>query len=196
MFPFSKFPGVDPILGRMLTGEVMGVGATFGEAMLKKPARCRLARRQGHGGDHRENADKRAPSGRDLVTWARSWPPRAAAAIAEPGCGSDQQGQDGRPHIVDMVKAGDPAGVQRWTDRTAIADSRHIHRGAGTGSPTTTMAGCEAATKREPPLAVHALQELHDGDAVRLRSPPPGPSADADGPTRRFPRATIASTIP
>ena len=37
VFPFNKFPGVDPILGPEMrsTGEVMGVGATFGEAMLK-----------------------------------------------------------------------------------------------------------------------------------------------------------------
>ena len=37
MFPFNKFPGVDPILGPEMrsTGEVMGIGRTFGEAMLK-----------------------------------------------------------------------------------------------------------------------------------------------------------------
>ena len=37
VFPFNKFPGVDPILGPEMrsTGEVMGVGRTFGEAMLK-----------------------------------------------------------------------------------------------------------------------------------------------------------------
>ena len=41
VFPFNKFPGVDPILGPEMrsTGEVMGAGRTFGEAMLKKPAR-------------------------------------------------------------------------------------------------------------------------------------------------------------
>src|SRR5678816_2787124 len=37
VFPFNKFPGVDPILGPEMrsTGEVMGVGRSFGEAMLK-----------------------------------------------------------------------------------------------------------------------------------------------------------------
>jgi len=42
VFPFNKFPGVDPLLGPEMksTGEVMGVGTTFGEAFIKKPA-CR-----------------------------------------------------------------------------------------------------------------------------------------------------------
>jgi carbamoyl-phosphate synthase large subunit len=37
VFPFAKFPGVDPILGPEMhsTGEVMGVGETFGEAYAK-----------------------------------------------------------------------------------------------------------------------------------------------------------------
>jgi carbamoyl-phosphate synthase large subunit len=37
VFPFTKFPGVDPILGPEMksTGEVMGVGQTFGEAFVK-----------------------------------------------------------------------------------------------------------------------------------------------------------------
>ncbi len=37
VFPFAKFPGVDPILGPEMksTGEVMGIGDTFGEAYAK-----------------------------------------------------------------------------------------------------------------------------------------------------------------
>ena len=43
VFPFVKFPGVDTILGPEMksTGEVMGVGKTFGEAFVKSPARRR-----------------------------------------------------------------------------------------------------------------------------------------------------------
>ena len=66
VFPFNKFPGVDPILGPEMrsTGEVMGVGRTFGEAMLKSQlgAGSRLPL-QGHGGDHGE--ERRQGAGRE-----------------------------------------------------------------------------------------------------------------------------------
>ena len=76
--------------------------------------------------------------------------------------------KDGRPHIVDMVKAGDIQLVFTTVDetRTAIADSRNIRTAALANRITyyTTMAGCEAATealKHRDDLSVLSLQELH-----------------------------------
>ena len=76
--------------------------------------------------------------------------------------------KDGRPHIGDMVKAGEIQLVFTTVDetRTAIADSRHIRTAALANRVTyyTTMAGSEAATealKHRADLAVKSLQELH-----------------------------------
>ena len=76
--------------------------------------------------------------------------------------------KDGRPHIVDMVKAGEIQLVFTTVDetRTAIADSRHIRQAALAHRITyyTSMAGCEAAVegmKHQDDLVVVSLQELH-----------------------------------
>ena len=76
--------------------------------------------------------------------------------------------KDGRPHIADMVKAGDIQLVFTTVDetRTAIADSRYSRTAALANrvSYYTTMAGCEAATealKHRDDLTVLSLQELH-----------------------------------
>jgi len=93
-----------------------------------------------------------------------------AAAIAEAGLPvkSVNKVKDGRPHIVDMVKAGDIQLVFTTVDetRTAIADSRHIRTAALANRVTyyTTMAGAEAATEamqHQADLTVKSLQELH-----------------------------------
>ena len=76
--------------------------------------------------------------------------------------------KDGRPHIADLIKAGDIQLVYTTVDetRTAIADSRYIRTAALANRITyyTTMAGCEAATealKHEDDLTVMSVQELH-----------------------------------
>jgi carbamoyl-phosphate synthase large subunit len=93
-----------------------------------------------------------------------------AAAIAEAGVPVKvvNKVKDGRPHIVDMVKAGEIQLVFTTVDetRTAIADSRHIRAASLAHRVTyyTTLAGCEAATealKHEAALTVMSLQELH-----------------------------------
>jgi len=177
VFPFNKFPGVDPILGPEMrsTGEVMGVGRSFGEAMLKSQL----------------GAGSRLPAGGTVVITVKdSDKARAvavardlhalgfqllatrgtAAAIAAAGLPvrSANKVKDGRPHIADMVKAGEVQLVFTTVDetRTAIADSRHIRTAALANRVTyyTTMAGCEAATealKHREDLAVMSLQELH-----------------------------------
>jgi len=93
-----------------------------------------------------------------------------AAAISEGGIPvrAVNKVKDGRPHIVDMVKAGEIQLVFTTVDetRTAIADSRHIRQAALANRITyyTSMAGCEAAVegmKHQDDLVVLSLQELH-----------------------------------
>jgi carbamoyl-phosphate synthase large subunit len=177
VFPFNKFPGVDPILGPEMrsTGEVMGAGRTFGEAMLKSQlgAGSRLPR-SGTVCITVKNTDKaRAVAvARDLVALGFNIVATkgTAAAIAEGGVPVTlvNKVKDGRPHIVDMVKAGEIQLVFTTVDetRTAIADSRHIRQVALANRITyyTSMAGCEAATegmKHQDGLVVKSLQELH-----------------------------------
>ena len=177
VFPFNKFPGVDPILGPEMrsTGEVMGVGATFAEAMLKSQlgAGSRLPDK-GTAVITVKNADKaRAVKvAGDLVGLGFQVVATkgTAAAIAEAGLPVRivNKLKDGRPHIVDMLKAGEIQLVFSTVDetRTAIADSRHIRTAALAHRVTyyTTMAGCEAATEamnHQHGLSVRPLQELH-----------------------------------
>jgi carbamoyl-phosphate synthase large subunit len=177
VFPFNKFPGVDPVLGPEMrsTGEVMGVGRSFGEAMLKSQL----------------GAGSRLPArGTVVITVKNSDKPRAvkvaaelvalgfsvaatkgtAAAIAEAGVPVKlvNKVKDGRPHIADMVKAGEVQLVFTTVDetRTAIADSRYIRTAALAHRVTyyTTMAGSEAAVealKHQADLSVVSLQALH-----------------------------------
>ena len=177
VFPFNKFPGVDPILGPEMrsTGEVMGVGRTFGEAMLKSQL----------------GAGSRLPAkGTVVITVKNSDKVRAiqvagalvglgyqvvatkgtAAAIAQAGIAVRvvNKVKDGRPHIADMVKGGEIQLVYTTVDetRTAIADSRYIRTASLAHRVTyyTTMAGAEAATealKHQDDLDVTSLQALH-----------------------------------
>jgi carbamoyl-phosphate synthase large subunit len=177
VFPFNKFPGVDPILGPEMrsTGEVMGVGRTFGEAMLKSQlgAGSRLPSKgtvvisvkDSEHGRAAEVARELDKLGFGIVATRGT-----AAAIAAAGVPVKvvNKIKDGRPHIADMIKAGEIQLVFTTVDetRTAIADSRYIRTAALANRVTyyTTMAGCEAATealKHQADLSVLSLQEMH-----------------------------------
>jgi len=177
VFPFNKFPGVDPILGPEMrsTGEVMGVGRTFGEAMLKSQlgAGSRLPSK-GTVVLTVKDADKArvVKVAADLVALGFQVVATkgTAAAIAEGGVPVKvvNKVKDGRPHIADMIRGGEVQLVFTTVDetRTAIADSRYIRTAALAHRVTyyTTMAGAEAATealKHLEDLAVVSLQELH-----------------------------------
>ena len=177
VFPFNKFPGVDPILGPEMrsTGEVMGTGRSFGEAMLKSQlgAGSRLPERGNVCITVRDGDKPRAVElARELhalgfqIVATRG----TAAAITAGGVPvrTVNKVKDGRPHIVDMLKGGEIQLIFTTVDetRTAIADSRHIRQAAIAQRVTyyTSMAGCEAAVeamKFEPDLAVTSLQALH-----------------------------------
>jgi carbamoyl-phosphate synthase large subunit len=177
VFPFNKFPGVDPVLGPEMrsTGEVMGVGKVFGEALFKS----QLA------------AGSRLPEkGTVLITVKDSDKPRAVGVarmlhdlgypiVATRGTASAIEAagipvrtvnkvKDGRPHIVDMIKNGELALVFTTVDetRTAIADSRSIRIAALANRVPyyTTIAGARAAVeglKHMQSLEVYDLQSLH-----------------------------------
>jgi carbamoyl-phosphate synthase large subunit len=154
---------------------VMGAGMTFGEAMLK--SQLGAGTRQPDRGtvvitvknDDKDRAVKVASDLHDLgfnVVATKG----TAAAIAAAGVPvkTVNKVKDGRPHIADLVKAGEIQLVFSTVDetRTAIADSRYIRTAALANriSYYTTMAGCEAATealKHQDDLTVASLQELH-----------------------------------
>jgi carbamoyl-phosphate synthase large subunit len=177
VFPFVKFPGVDTILGPEMksTGEVMGVGKTFGEAFVKSQmgAGTKLPR-EGNVFLTVKNGDKpRAVKvARDLVAMGfKVFATKGtAAAIAAEGVAVQAINKvtEGRPHIVDMIKNNEIALVINTVEerRNAIADSRAIRTSALLARVTTftTIAGAEAAVegmKYLDKLDVISVQEMH-----------------------------------
>ncbi|MBS0389543.1 MAG: carbamoyl-phosphate synthase large subunit [Proteobacteria bacterium] len=177
VFPFVKFPGVDTILGPEMksTGEVMGVGTTFGEAFVKSQlgAGTRLPR-SGKVFLTVKNADKQraVAIARDLAAmgFVLLATKGTAAAIAEAGVAVQVVNKvtEGRPHIVDMIKNDEIAMVINTVEerRNAIADSRAIRTSSLQARVTTftTIFGAEAAVegmKHLDKLDVYSVQELH-----------------------------------
>jgi carbamoyl-phosphate synthase large subunit len=177
VFPFNKFPGVDPILGPEMrsTGEVMGTGRSFGEAMFKSqlgagsrlPGSGTVCITVKDGDKARAVALARALHDLGFQVVATRGTAIAIAASGVP-VRTINKVKDGRPHIVDMVKGGEIQLVFTTVDETraAIADSRHIRQAALAHRVTyyTSMAGCEAAVegmKHQSDLVVMSLQELH-----------------------------------
>ena len=177
VFPFVKFPGVDTILGPEMksTGEVMGVGKTFGEAFVKSQLGAGV--KLPTGGKvflSIKNSDKpRAVKvAKDLVELGFSIVATrgTAAAIAAEGVPVSVVNKvvEGRPHVVDMIKNNDIAMVINTVEerRNAILDSRAIRTSALAARATTftTIAGAEAAVegmRHLNQLHVYDLQGLH-----------------------------------
>ncbi len=176
VFPFNKFPGVDPILGPEMksTGEVMGVGDTFAEAYRKA--------QQGAGSPIPESGcaflSVRDVDKKKLVPVARTLKKLGFRLVATSGTAEYLRQQDvdvepvnkvreGRPHIVDMIKNDEISLIINTTEgRHAIADSSTIRSSAEIAGVyyTTTLAGGEAITmaleSAEEPK-VYRLQDLH-----------------------------------
>ena len=177
VFPFNKFPGVDTLLGPEMksTGEVMGVGTTFGEAFVKSQMAASV---------------KLPESGKVFISVKDSDKPKlaaiasdfhaagfelvatrgTAATIREAGVPVSVVNKviEGRPHIVDMIKNGDIALIINTTDekRKAISDSRVIRLSGQAARVTifTTVWGAEAAAvglRNRGDLLVYPIQELH-----------------------------------
>jgi carbamoyl-phosphate synthase large subunit len=178
VFPFNKFPGVDPILGPEMrsTGEVMGAGRTFGEAMLKSQlgAGSRLPTRGTVCVTVRNGDKPRAVAvARELhaLGFALVATRGTAAAIGDAGVPvrAVNKVKDGRPHIVDMLKNDQIALVVNTVEekRAAIQDSYQIRRAALVDQiPTyTTLAGARAAAigmRAMRGLVPYSIQQLHE----------------------------------
>ena len=177
VFPFVKFPGVDTILGPEMksTGEVMGVGKTFGEAFVKSQlgASIKLPRSGKVFLSVKASDKPRAVQvAKDLVEIGFSVVATKGTAAAISAAGIDVQSvnkvAEGRPHIVDMIKNNEIALVINTVEekRSAIVDSRTIRTSALQARVTTytTIAGAEAAVEgmaHLDELHVYDLQGLH-----------------------------------
>ena len=176
VFPFVKFPGVDSLLGPEMqsTGEVMGVGRTFGEAFAKAllatgdelPARGTVfvSVRDGDKRDTVEVSRDLQRLGYEIVAT------RGTARALDRGgvrCRTVNKVLEGRPHVVDMLKNDEIDMIVNTTEGSqAIADSYTIRRTALQYRVPyfTTVAGARALVEaiRAPGVPeVSSMQEIH-----------------------------------
>ena len=176
VFPFRKFPGVDPLLGPEMrsTGEVMGISGCFGEAFLKSQyaASVKLPRsgnaclsvRDAEHPRVAEIAKLLVELGFNLV--ATRGTAKAIQAAGFPVTRVNKVGE-GRPHIVDMIKNRDVALIVNVVDdKRGARDSASIRTGAMASNVPyyTTLAGALAACqgmKERREITVYDLQSLH-----------------------------------
>jgi carbamoyl-phosphate synthase large subunit len=174
VFPFVKFPGVDPILGPEMksTGEAMGIGKTFGEAFAKsqlsasvtlpKSGTAFISVRKADRPHLVSLARKIEQLGFDLVATRGT-----ARLLAENGIETKiiNKVKEGRPHIVDMIKNNEISFIINTTEgKKAIEDSSAIRRAAlqDKVTYTTTMTGAEAMCE--------ALDFMGEGDTGEFES--------------------------
>jgi carbamoyl-phosphate synthase large subunit len=188
VFPFNKFPGVDPALGPEMrsTGEVMGVGESFGEAFAKaqvaagtpipdegalfisvndrdKPAAVAVAQKF-----HSFGFELFATRGTAAVIKASGIPCKTVFKVNE-----------GRPNAVDLLKAGKlQLVIYTTTGSHSFPDEQTIRRNAVTYRIPciTTMSAAKAAaeaivSRKRDPIRVWSLQELHSKKRVRESVP-------------------------
>ncbi|KGD60761.1 carbamoyl phosphate synthase large subunit [Alcanivorax jadensis T9] len=176
VFPFAKFPKVDPILGPEMksTGEVMGVGATFAEAFgkaslgageaLPEKGTAFISVREVDKPAAIEVARMLIERGFNLVATRGT-----AKVIADAGLDVKVVNKvlEGRPHIVDMIKNDEVALIVNTTEgKQAIRDSFAIRRSAlqhrvfYTTTITAAHAVCQALGISGEPT-VRRLQDLH-----------------------------------
>jgi len=176
VFPFAKFPAVDPLLGPEMrsTGEVMGVGAVFGEAFNKallaagvtvpRSGTAFISVREGDKPKAVELARLLAGKGFRVVATHGTAALVNAAGIA---CEGVNKVKEGRPHCVDMIKNGEIHFIANTTEgKKSIEESRSI-RGAAIQHKIcyfTTIAGALAAAVAMDHIDnedVNGLQSLH-----------------------------------
>ncbi len=176
IFPFLKFQNVDPILGPEMrsTGEVMGVGRSFGAAFARAHEAANISPpRAGKAFVSVRDPDKQRllPVARDLIKRGFSVVATSGTAtfLSEHGidCERINKVLEGRPHIVDLIKNGEIVFIINTTEgKQAIADSFSIRREALQQRITysTTIAGARALLHSldfRGDGDVHSLQELH-----------------------------------
>ncbi|MBA2078502.1 MAG: carbamoyl phosphate synthase large subunit [Rhodanobacter sp. 68-29] len=176
IFPFLKFQNVDPILGPEMrsTGEVMGVGRSFGAAFarghdaagIKTPPRGKV-----FVSVRDADKDRLLPVAREALAKGFTLVATAGTAAYLSGhgvaCERINKVLEGRPHIVDLIKNGEIVYIVNTTEgKQAIADSFSIRREALQQRVTysTTVAGARALVHSldfHGSEDVHSLQELH-----------------------------------
>ena len=173
VFPFIKFPGSDPILGPEMksTGEVMGVGRSFGEAyakaqlasgvILPRQGAALLSVRERDKEGVIELAQLLSDMGFDLVATHGTAKVLARAGVS---CRRANKVREGRPHIVDMIKNGEIDLIVNTTEgKQAINESESIRAEAVRKAVTYyTTLGAAVATCR-------AIQHLDNSDVNRLQ---------------------------
>jgi carbamoyl-phosphate synthase large subunit len=179
VFPFNKFPGVDPALGPEMrsTGEVMGVGENFGEAFgkaqlsagtpLPDKGSLFIAVNDRHKADAVEVARRFAELGFHIFATRGTAAAFRAAGIQ---CKTVFKVNEGRPNAVDLIKGGQiqlaiytSTGGQSFSDEKAIRRTAVFYR----VPCITTMSGARAAVeavvaRRRDPIRFWSLQEIHD----------------------------------
>lgn len=176
VFPFIKFQGVDPILGPEMksTGEVMGVGRSFGEAFAKSQlgasvdlptgGKAFISVREADKVSAIQIAKDLAALGFSLMATRGTQKVLIDAGV---GCEPVNKVAEGQPHIVDMIKNDEINLIVNTTEgRQSVADSREIRRAAlqHQVNYTTTLAAARAtiqALSSEDIVSVNRLQSLH-----------------------------------
>ena len=173
VFPFIKFPGADPILGPEMksTGEVMGVGRSFGEAyakaqlasgvILPRSGAALLSVRERDKEGVVELAKLLIDMGFDLVATHGTAKKLAKAGVS---CRRANKVREGRPHIVDMIKNGEIDLIVNTTEGKQAINESHSIRAEAVRKAVTyyTTIGAAVATCR-------AIEHLDDGDVNRLQ---------------------------
>ena len=176
VFPFIKFPGADPILGPEMksTGEVMGVGRSFGEAyakaqlasgvVLPRQGAALISVRDGDKDGAVELATILVERGFDIVATHGTAQFLAAAGVS---CRRVNKVREGRPHIVDLIKNREIELIVNTTEgKQAIIESHPIRAEAvrrGVTYYTTVGAAVATCTAIEhlDNSEVNRLQDLH-----------------------------------
>jgi carbamoyl-phosphate synthase large subunit len=179
VFPFAKFPGVDPALGPEMrsTGEVMGVGESFGEAFAKAQLAAGTPIPDS-GALFISVNDRDKPAAVEVAVKFRQFgfdlfaTRGTAAALKAAGlpCKTVFKVNEGRPNAVDLLKAGKlNLVVYTTTGSHSFPDEQTIRRNAVLYRIPciTTMSGAKAAaeavlSRRRDPIRVWSLQELHE----------------------------------
>jgi carbamoyl-phosphate synthase large subunit len=179
VFPFNKFPGVDPVLGPEMrsTGEVMGVGENFGEAFAKAQLSAGtplpmkgtvfISTNDRHKPEAVEIAKRFADFGFELAATRGT-----AAAIKAAGmqCKTVFKVNEGRPNAVDLLKGGSlqliiytATGAHSFSDEKAIRRAAVAYRVPCITTMSAAKAAGEAvASSHRDPIRVWSLQEIHE----------------------------------
>ena len=173
VFPFRKMAGADPILGPEMksTGEVMGVGRSFGEAyakaqlasgvVLPRRGTALLSVRERDKDGAVGLAKTLAARGFDIVATHGTAKALAAAGIE---CRRVNKVREGRPHIVDMIKNGEISLIVNTTEgKQAIYESRSI-RAEAVRKNVTYYTSLPAAV-----ATCNAIEHIDDSDVNRLQ---------------------------